>query len=261
MVFLQQGMAMQAGLEERYFITALARGLDVLACFRVADKGLSNQQIAERCGLPKSTITRITYTLTRLGYLAQDANHKYVLGSATLRLGSTMLQGLDIRELARPMMQALADSTGTTVAIAVRDRLSMIYVDVCRSTAALSLSLQVGARLQLAASAIGRAYLAKASAAERQEILSRSRELDDVVYDSMQQGVARALHDEAEFGCATSFGEWQQDINGIAVSFMPISGGQRMSINCGGPSSSISQEYLLNEVRPRLVAIARRLES
>ena len=46
--------------EERYFITALARGLEVLACFRSADKGLTNQQIAERCGLPKSTVTRFT---------------------------------------------------------------------------------------------------------------------------------------------------------------------------------------------------------
>jgi DNA-binding IclR family transcriptional regulator len=261
MVFLQQGMAMQAGLQERYFITALARGLDVLGCFRVADKGLSNQQIAERCGLPKSTVTRITYTLTRLGYLAQDGNGKHVLGTATLRLGSTMLQGLDIRELARPMMQALADDTGTTIAIAVRDRLSMIYVDVCRSTAALSLSLQVGARLQLAASAMGRAYLAGAPESERLDILQRSRELDDTVFHSMQQGVERALRDEAEYGCATSFGEWQQDINGIAVSFMPLAGGQRMAINCGGPSTSVSKEYLLDEVRPRLIAIARRLAS
>jgi DNA-binding IclR family transcriptional regulator len=252
---------MQASLEERYFITALARGLDVLACFRVADKGLSNQQIAERCKLPKSTVTRFTYTLTRLGYLTQDGNGKYALGTATLRLGSTMLQGLNIRDLARPMMQELADFSGTTTALAVRDRLSMIYVDVCRSSAALSLSLQVGSRLQLAASAIGRAYLAKASEAERTEILGRSRELDDIIYQSMQAGVERALHDQQQYGCATSFGEWQQDINGIAISFMPIGGSQLMSINCGGPSTSVSKEYLLDEVRPRLIQIAARLGS
>jgi DNA-binding IclR family transcriptional regulator len=252
---------MQASLEERYFITALARGLDVLACFRVADKGLSNQQIAERCKLPKSTVTRFTYTLTRLGYLTQDGNGKYALGTATLRLGSTMLQGLNIRDLARPMMQELADFSGTTTALAVRDRLSMIYVDVCRSSAALSLSLQVGSRLQLAASAIGRAYLAKASEAERTEILGRSRELDDIIYQSMQAGLERALRDQQQYGCATSFGEWQQDINGIAISFMPIGGSQLMSINCGGPSTSVSKEYLLDEVRPRLIQIAARLGS
>ncbi|SDF75100.1 MULTISPECIES: IclR family transcriptional regulator [unclassified Duganella] len=252
---------MQSSLEERYFITALARGLDVLACFRVADKGLSNQQIAERCKLPKSTVTRFTYTLTTLGYLTQDGNGKYALGSATLRLGSTMLQGLDIRDMARPMMQELADFSATTVALAVRDRLSMIYVDVCRSAAALSLSLQVGSRLQLAASALGRAYLAKASEAERNDILTRSRDLDEMIHQSMQNGLARALRDQQEYGCATSFGEWQPDINGIAVSFMPIGGGQRMSINCGGPATSVTKEYLLEEVRPRLIEMARRLES
>lgn len=252
---------MQSSLEERYFITALARGLEVLACFRVTDHGLTNQQIAERCRLPKSTVTRFTYTLCRLGYLAQDEYGKYVLGTATLRLGSTMLQGLDVRELARPMMQALADETGTTAAIGVRDRLSMIYVDVCRGPAALSLSLQVGARVQLAASAMGRAYLAKAGEQERREILNRSRELDDVVYQSMQQGMERALSDETEYGCATSFGEWQQDVNGIAVAFLPLGGGQLMSINCGGPASSVSPAFLLAEVRPRLLDIARRLSS
>lgn len=252
---------MQSAHEERYFITALARGLEVLACFRVADKGLSNQQIAERCKLPKSTVTRFTYTLTRLGYLTQEGNGKYALGTATLRLGSTMLQGLDVRDLARPLMQELADFSGTTVALAVRDRLSMIYVDVCRSAAALSLSLQVGSRLQLAASAMGRAYLAKASDAECNEILERSRDMDELIYQSMQAGLARARHDQQQFGCATSFGEWQQDINGIAVSFMPVGGGQRMSINCGGPASSVSKEYLLEQVRPRLIAMARRLES
>jgi DNA-binding IclR family transcriptional regulator len=251
---------MQAGPEERYFITALARGLEVLACFRVTDQGLSNQQIAERCRLPKSTVTRFTYTLTHLGYLTQDGHGKYALGSATLRLGSTMLQGLDIRDLARPLMQELADATGTTMALAVRDRLSMIYVDVCRSTAAQSLSLQVGARLQLAASALGRAYLAKAPEQERKDILSRSRELDDMVYHSMQQGLEKALHDQAQYGCATSFGEWQQDINGIAVAFMPAGGSQLMSINCGGPSASVSQEYLLEAVRPRLIGICKQLE-
>ena len=248
--------------EERYFITALARGLEVLACFRSADKGLSNQQIAERCGLPKSTVTRFTYTLTRLGYLVQaEAGGKFTLGTATLALGSSMLARLDIRQMARPLMQELADFSGTTVSIAVRDRLSMIYVEVCRSTAALSLSLQVGSRMPLAASAIGRAYLVKASEQERKEILSRSQELDELAYAAMGEALAKGLKDYAQYGCATSFGEWQKDVNGIAVGFYPIGGSQLMSINCGGPASSVSQAFLLDEVRPRLIEIAARLVS
>jgi DNA-binding IclR family transcriptional regulator len=172
-----------------------------------------------------------------------------------------MLSRLDIRQLARPMMQELADFSGTTVSIAVRDRLSMIYVEVCRSTAALSLSLQVGARMPLAASAIGRAYLVRASEQERKDILSRCLELDEVAYQNLRQGLEKALADQEQYGCTTSFGDWQKDVNGIAVGFMPIGGSQLMSINCGGPSSSVTQEFLLEEVRPRLIEIARRLES
>jgi DNA-binding IclR family transcriptional regulator len=247
--------------EERYFITALARGLDVLSCFRSADKGLTNQQIAERCGLPKSTVTRFTYTLTRLGYLVQDAGGRYVLGTATLGLGSAMLARLDIRQLARPMMQELAEFSGTTVSIAVRDRLSMIYIEVCRSTAALALAVQVGSRMPLAVSAIGRAWLVRASEQERNDILARYQEIDEMAYTAVREGIERAQRDYAQYGCTTSFGEWQKDVNGIAVGFYPIGGNQLMSINCGGPSSSVSKEFLLDEVRPRLIEIAGRLES
>ncbi|WUR12401.1 IclR family transcriptional regulator [[Empedobacter] haloabium] len=247
--------------EDRYYITALARGLEVLACFRRADKSLTNQQIAERCGLPKSTVTRFTYTLTKLGYLAQESNGRYMLGTATLGLGSAMLARLDIRQLARPMMQELAEFSGTTVSIAMRDRLSMIYVEVCRSQAALALALQVGSRLPLAVSALGRAYLARASEQERKEILARSSELDEMAHGALRQGLERGLADYQQYGCATSFGDWQKDVNGIAVGFMPIGGSQLMSMNCGGPSSSVSKEFLLDEVRPRLIEIARKLET
>ena len=57
--------------EDRHFVTALARGLEVLSCFRSGDKALGNQEIAQRCKLPKSTVSRLTSTLTKLGYLIQ----------------------------------------------------------------------------------------------------------------------------------------------------------------------------------------------
>ena len=68
--------------EDRHFVTALARGLQVLSCFRASDKMLGNQELARRCGLPKSTISRLTYTLTKLGYLEHDPEvGRYRLGS------------------------------------------------------------------------------------------------------------------------------------------------------------------------------------
>ncbi len=150
------------GKQDRHFVTALSRGLDVLSCFRSGSRLLGNQDISERCRLPKSTVSRLTYTLTKLGYLHYvKESGKYRLGTATLALGSAVLGRFEVRDLARPLMQELADSTGTSVALGARQRLSMVCVEVCKGNAVLSLNMEVGMRLPLATSAIGRAYLCR----------------------------------------------------------------------------------------------------
>ncbi len=246
--------------EDRHFVTALARGLDVLSCFRSGEKTLGNQELAERTKLPKSTISRLTYTLTKLGYLDYDDHiGKYRLGTASLALGSAMLSKLDIRQYARPFMQELADFSNATVSLGMRDRLSMIYIENCRSQAALTLRLDVGARIPIAQTAMGRAYLAETTSSERNDILERVRELDELKWPAIQDGVTRALEEYRTLGCCTSFGDWQTDVNAIAVAFRPANGSAILSINCGGPAFNLSSEFLLNEVKPRLLELVSRL--
>ncbi len=248
--------------EDRHFVTALARGLDVLDCFRSSDKVLGNQDIAKRCNLPKSTVSRLTYTLTKLGYLVfVKESNKYRLGNASLALGTAMLARLDVRQLARPMMQELADQSRAAVALGSRDRLSMIYVDIARSSSALTIALDVGSRIPVATTAMGRAYLAVAPVRERDDLMERLRELDELAWTDIRAGIDKALRDYQELGCVTSFGEWQQDVNSIGVAFQPGGGRPPMALNCGGPSFTLSREYLLEVARPKLIAIARELES
>lgn len=248
--------------EDRHFVTALARGLEVLSCFRSGDKALGNQEIALRCRLPKSTVSRLTSTLTKLGYLIQvEESGKYRLGTATLSLGSAMLARLDVRQIARPMMQELADATRSMVSLGTRDRLSMIYVENCRSSAALTLSLDVGSRIPVSTSAIGRAWLAAISDRERQDFMERVQELDEVAWPDIRTGIERAMEDYETLGITCSFGDWQKDVNAIARAFQPGGGLPPMAINCGGPSFSLSKEFLLTEVRPRLIDMVTRLEA
>ena len=194
----------------------------MLACFRSGDKALGNQEIAQRCKLPKSTVSRLTSTLTKLGYLIQvEESGKYRLGTATLSLGSAMLARLDVRQIARPMMQELADATRSMVSLGTRDRLSMIYVENCRSSAALTLSLDVGSRIPVATSAIGRAWLAAIPERERQDFMERVQELDEVAWPDIRDGIERAMDDYRTLGVTCSFGDWQKDVNGIARAFQP----------------------------------------
>jgi DNA-binding IclR family transcriptional regulator len=248
---------------DRHFVTALGRGLEVLACFRHGDRMLGNQELSRRCGLAKSTVSRLTHTLTKLGYLIYvEESAKYSLGTATLSLGSAMLSRLDIRKLAHPLMQQLAEFGQCMVSLGSRDRLSMIYIDTARGSSAVTLSLDNGARIQIATSAMGRAYLTAVSETERNDIMERVRELADVNrWPELQRGVAKALRDVRELGVCCSFGEWQKDVNAIAVPVRPGGGLPPMAINCGAPAYMVSKEFLLDKVRPRLIALVNELET
>lgn len=247
--------------QDRHFVTALARGLEVLACFRSGDAMLGNGELAERCRLPKSTVSRLAQTLARLGYLHYvEEVAKYRLGGSTLALGSTMLSGMTIRQLARPMMQEVADFSHAVVALGVRVGLGIIYIEVCRTAATLSLALDVGSRVPLATTAIGRAYLAVTSDDEREQILNQLRAIDEAAWPRDRRAIDAALDQHGRIGACSSFGEWQPDVSGIAIGFHPGGGLPAMSLNCGGLSFDLPREFLLNEVRPRLASVARRLE-
>ncbi|WP_239688569.1 IclR family transcriptional regulator [Aquitalea magnusonii] len=120
--------------KDRLFVTALARGLQVLAAFRPGESALSNLEIAKRTGLPKSTVSRLTYTLTRLGHLSQDEHSGfYRLGVALLALGSVVLASYDIRQVAGPLMREFALANNVSISLAMRDGTDMVYLETCRS--------------------------------------------------------------------------------------------------------------------------------
>ena len=242
-------------------VTALTRGLDVLGCFRRGDPPLGNQEIAARCRLPRSTVSRLTATLTRAGWLLHlPQTQRYRLGPAAIALGGAALGGLDIRGIARAPMQDLANRTRAVVALGMRDRLSMLYLEVVRSDAPISLNLEAGSRISLAFSAMGRAWLAAAAVAEREEALLRLRELDDGAWPRIAAGVAQAREDFAALGVCCSFGEWQDGVNAIATSFRPGGGLPLMVLNVGAPAFLASRDMLLEEARPALLSLAQRLD-
>ncbi|HWL79809.1 MAG TPA: IclR family transcriptional regulator [Roseomonas sp.] len=243
---------------DRHFVTALARGLEVLGCFRQGEPLLGNQEIAARTGLPKSTVSRLTHTLTELGYLHYVPDlGRYRLGMAVLSLGRAMLGGLDIRHVARPLLEQLATETRSVVALGTRDRMRMVYLEVARGDAAIAVNLETGSRISLLSSAMGRAWLAACPPPMRAAVL---RQWDGPQAVRAEAVAERALGEQRDYGCCCSFGDWQPDVNAIALGFDPGGGLPPMVVNCGAPSFLVSPEYLLQEARPRLAAVVRRLE-
>ena len=248
---------------DRNYVTALARGLEVLSCFRSGERLLGNQEIARRCQLPKSTVSRLTYTLTQLGYLIHvPAEGKYRLGTATLALGSAMLSGLDVRKLARPLMHKLAELTQAEIALATRDRHNMVYIEHCPSPQPMDSDLDIGSRLPLATTAIGRAWLAACTVSERAQVMEYLQAHAPEQWQVAQQLQAQwPQHQERPHPqLTTSMGEWLPHVNAIALAFSPGRGLPLMAISCGGPSRWVSADDLLLRAKPELERMVRRLQ-
>lgn len=247
--------------QDRHFVTALARGLEVLSAFRSGDSFLANHELAERTGLPKSTVTRLTYTLTRLGYLhVVPESGKYRLGTATGALGSAMLANLDVRQVARPLMQALAAETGAVIALSARDQLSMLYLECCRSTSIVTLSLDVGSRIPLGTSAAGRALLAGVAPSERAGLMERIRALDEGNWPTVQRGIEGALAEYRRGRCAYSVGDWVREVHGVATTLNPGRGLPLMAMSAAGAAQYFPEARLRDEVAPRLLETVREIE-
>lgn len=248
---------------DRHFVTALARGLEVLSCFRSGEKLLGNQEIAQRCGLPKSTVSRLTRTLTLLGYLIHvpDAS-KYRLGTATLALGSAMLTGLDVRQIARPLMQRLADVAQSEIALGTRDRHNMLYIEHCPCPQPIVSDMDMGSRIPLATTAMGRAWLAASPATDRQDALDYLQAHAPEQWAAAQAHAAQwpEAHERAQPWLTHSFGDWLPHVNAIALAFSPGRGLPLMAISCGGPSRLVSPEFLVQRAQPELERMVRRLQ-
>ena len=236
---------------DRKFVIALARGLEVLRVFTPSDGLLGNQEISARTGLPKATVTRLTYTLTLLGYLSHiERLGKYQLAPATLALGYSTLANMRIRQIARPHMQALANYSGGSVALGSRDRLNLLYVEHCRAKSAVMLRLDVGSRIPIATTAMGRALIAAVPEKERDFLMRHIARHDGKAWPKVRAGIERAVKDLAMRGFTLSAGDWQKDVAAVGAVLIPRDGSGLLAFNCGAPAFHFSRARTRERDRP-----------
>jgi DNA-binding IclR family transcriptional regulator len=248
--------------KDRQFVTALARGLEVLRCFRPGEATLSNSEMARRTGMPKPTISRLTYTLTRLGYLTYSPDEgRYRLGAAVLALGHTLLANLDVRKLARPGMQQLAETGQCSVAAGIRDRLDMVYVEACRGSAAVTLRRDAGSRIPLATTAMGKAYLCGLGQEDRDFLMDHIRLQAEADWPRLKADIEQGFRDYEERGFCLSSGIWDANISAVGVPLVDPDPARTMAFNCGGPAFLLPRERLVEDLGPRLVQVVREVEA
>lgn len=248
--------------KDRNFVTALARGLELLRCFRDGEFTLTNSDFSDRTGLPKATISRLTHTLCALDYLVADPRAgTYRLSAGVLHLGFSVLSAIDVQDLAQQHMQELRDGPNSyiTVALGEQHKLDVVYVATSSSREGVSLVARVGSRLPIFLSAIGQAILIGMDEDAREAVFDiAGREGAEVEKEGRARfAEAKSIYESKGF--CTGYGHWRKDVNGIAVPVFSMSGAQVYGLNVGGPSFRVKPKQLESVYGPRLIQAAQAL--
>jgi len=246
---------------DRQFVEALARGLAILRCFRAGDHFLANQEISRRTGLPKPTVSRLTHTLTTTGFLSHSKHRdEYALGVGVLALGHAYLSALSIRDIARPLMQEVADFAKATVSFGGADGPRMVVLEICHGSPTYRLRLDIGERVPHNTTALGRAYIAGLTP-ERRELCIQGL-MDRTPPETraeFEESIKRSVREYDKYGYVFSQGDWKPDVFACGAPLVSRDGSRIYALSCSGPSFEMNRKRLMAEIAPRVVELRDRI--
>jgi len=243
--------------EHPQFVTALARGLAILRCFERGTQYLGNTEIAAATRLPKPTVSRLTFTLTSLGYLTYSpAKEKYALGTPVLSLGHAFLKGNNVVTIAHPLMRELADSLQSAVMLASTNNNRMILLDICQGDDTAPLLLEPGQRVPHNATALGRAYIvARPQRVFERRLAELENEVAADAWPAVRTSILRARQDYHQYGFCFSLGDWNPDLFAVGVPMASADGSRIFVFNISGRISQTTREALIHDLGPRLLTL------
>ncbi|MCO5129008.1 MAG: IclR family transcriptional regulator [Xanthobacteraceae bacterium] len=242
-------------------IQVVSRAFDVLRCFEGHETRLGNLEISNRCGLPRSTVSRLTHTLTRMGqliYLPHD--QKYRIGPSAVAMSTSMLRGWQVRDFIKDRLGDVADRIPGTVGFVIPDRFELVYLEYARSAAALGLHSGVGTRIAMGRTAAGHAYVAALDDASAEALVAEMAREHPQDAGALRPRMAANRGHFLEKGYVVTCGLWSPHINGIAT---PIWSPQYQTyavITIGVLSAMYDERRLHEEVAAPLRALARDIE-
>ncbi len=187
--------------------STLSKGLSILENLAGSREGKGVTELSKELGLTKSNTFRLLKTLTTLGYVKHQPDKSYAATLKTWQVGRNSVENLNLRELSAPELQFLSNETGEAVYLAVRENLSVIYIDKVDSQKPIRSWNAVGGTAPLHCVGTGKAILAADFAKLRDQIKGRlTRHTDKTLTDlealekDIEQTVARGFaYDTGEF--------------------------------------------------------------
>jgi DNA-binding IclR family transcriptional regulator len=230
-------------------VAAVERSLRVLETLADAGGELGTNELARRTGVNASSVSRLLATLAEGGYVDHDEESgRYRLGLRLLQLGNVVLAGLDLRELARPHLEALVAETGETATLSVPGERDAVTVDFVQSGS----SVQSVARL-------GRPSVAHATATGKVVLAFGDVPLPS---DSLERFTPRTITDPRKLigeitrvrdqGWAEAAGERERDLNAVAAPVLGVEGRLAGIVGLQGPEGRFERAARRRAIEPLL---------
>lgn len=140
---------------------ALERALSILELLARSRNGLTLAELTHHLALPKSSTHCLLVTLERCGYLQRNQKtSRYMFGLKLLTLASLAVTRIELREQARPFLEALVDGTQLTAHLAVLDRNEAVLIEKVAPLGLLRVATWIGRRMDAHCTGVGKALIA-----------------------------------------------------------------------------------------------------
>jgi DNA-binding IclR family transcriptional regulator len=202
-------------------------------------------------------VSRLTHTLTRMGqlvYLPRD--QKYRIGPSAVAMSTSMMRGLQLRNLIRLRLQEVAEQLPGTVGFVIPDRFHLVYLEVGRAANALGLNSTAGSRIAMASTAAGHAYAAALDDDVGDALLAEMERENPDAAKLLRPGLAHNRRFLREQGYVVACGLWSPHINGLAVPLWSPQYQTFVVVTIGLLSAMYDEKRLHKDVAPPILKLS-----
>ena len=250
--------AAASGVDERYLVPALMRGLQALQVFSGERQRLTLSELAAAIGLTRSSAYRLVYTLDHLGFLSYDATSRtYSLGAQVLQLGFSYLAARDLVAVAMPHLERLRDRTTWSAHLGELRGTEVVYIARVSTRRSVASIVQVGSRLPAHATAMGRILIA---ALGEDEIRARYRDTSLQTFTPNTIRTLPAMLAQAKLDAANGFvvqtSGYEAGVSSVAAPVRDINGHVIAAINISAVTQIVDDATLRGSLKDEVVRAA-----
>ena len=203
----------RTGLPATRQVESVQRAIAVLDALADGGAELGTNEIARRTGINASSISRLLSTLTDAGLVQHlPSTGRYRLGVRILQLASAARENLDLRAVARPLLEELAELSGETVTLSLPGEHDVLTVDFVQSTRSVRSVAEIGRNSIAHATAAGKVFLASGGHLPEGDLAAFT---DASITD--RRVLAAAVDQIADQGYAVAVRERENDLSAVAV--------------------------------------------